>query len=100
MATKVDRRGGKKGGQQSRASRRSRAIRRPQMPFSKRNYALMAIGMLLVVIGYTVMRVENEVDGFISLYIAPVLLLIGYLEIIYAIWWRPKEKETAAGESQ
>ena len=31
-------------------------------------------------------------DGFISLYIAPVILLAGYLEIIYAILWRPKKE--------
>lgn len=60
------------------------------MVFAKRNYILMIIGVLMIVLGYTIMRMENEVDGFISLYVAPLIILGGYLEIIYAILWRPK----------
>ncbi len=52
------------------------------------NYALIAIGVLAVVVGYAIMRIENEVDGVLSLYVAPILILGGYLEIIYAILWR------------
>lgn len=51
---------------------------------------LLVVGILCIVIGYTTMRIENEVDGFISLYISPLLILGGYLEIIYAILWRPR----------
>ena len=53
---------------------------------------LMIVGLVLITFGYTIMRIENEVDGFISLYVAPLIILFGYLEIIYAILWRPKEK--------
>ena len=62
------------------------------MVFNQRNYLLMLGGVILVVIGYVIMRMENEVDGFISLYVAPLLILGGYLEIIYAILWRPAKK--------
>ena len=60
------------------------------MVFERRNYVLLLIGLALVVVGYAVMRMENEVDGFLSLYLAPLLILGGYLEVIYAILWRPK----------
>ncbi len=60
------------------------------MVFTGRNYALMVLGVALVTVGYVIMRMENEVDGFISLYVAPLLILGGYLEIIYAILWRPR----------
>ena len=63
--------------------------------FTGRNYLLMAAGVVLIVFGYVIMRMENEVDGFISLYVAPLLILGGYLEIIYAILWRPNEKSEA-----
>ena len=66
------------------------------MIFTRQNYLLMLLGVIAIVIGYTTMRIENEVDGFISLYVAPLLILGGYLEIIYAILWRPKEKVDAA----
>ena len=66
------------------------------MVFSKQNYLLMILGVVLVIIGYYIMRSENEVDGFISLYVAPLIILGGYLEIIYAILWRPKATESEA----
>ncbi len=62
----------------------------------------MLLGIVLVVFGYFIMRMENEVDGIISLYVAPLIILGGYLEIIYAILWRPKqaeESEAAASTS-
>ncbi len=62
------------------------------MVFQRRNYVLILIGVAAVAIGFTMMRLENEVHGFISLYVAPLLILGGYLEIIYAILWRPKEE--------
>ena len=58
------------------------------MILSPHNYMLIALGVLAIVIGYAVMRLENQVDGVLSLYIAPILILGGYLEIIYAILWR------------
>ena len=86
--------GGKRAG--SRRSRRSSAA---TMIFSRQNYMLLLLGVLAIVIGYTTMRIENEVDGFISLYVAPLLILGGYLEIIYAILWRPKQKPQEAEAS-
>ncbi len=61
------------------------------MLFDRQNYVLLLLGVLAVVIGYAAMRIENEVDGFISLYVAPLLILGGYLEIVYAILRRPKQ---------
>ena len=66
------------------------------MILSTHNYALVALGVLAIVLGYAIMRLENEVDGFLSLYVAPLLILGGYLEIIYAILWR---KSTHTGNS-
>ena len=58
------------------------------MILSTHNYVLISLGVLAIVIGYSIMRLENEVDGLISLYIAPLLILGGYIEIIFAILWR------------
>ena len=75
--------------------RRARSSDSAKMPFSKKNYVLLAIGVGIIIFGYTIMRMDNQVDGFISLYVAPILLLIGYLEIFYAIWWREKDSSDA-----
>lgn len=69
------------------------------MVFERRNYMLLLAGVLVIVIGFALMRIENEFEGFLSLYVAPLLILGGYLELIYAILWRPKrpsESEAAA----
>lgn len=56
---------------------------------------LLLIGVGLIVLGYALMLVdnassENPVDSPLSLVVAPLLLLGGYLEIVYAILWRPR----------
>lgn len=60
------------------------------MPFDRKNYLLLIAGLVVILIGYVIMALENEVDGFLSLYVSPLLLIFGYVEIIYAIIWRPK----------
>lgn len=77
-----------------RRNQRARGKSRGVMVFERRNYMLLLLGVALVVVGYVIMRMENEVDGFISLYVAPLLILGGYLEIIYAILWRPKKEQS------
>lgn len=59
--------------------------------FSGLNYKLMGVGVILVIVGFTAMYLENEVHGLISLYISPILILGGYITIIFAILKRDKE---------
>lgn len=61
------------------------------MVFTRANYRLLLLGLAMIVAGYVIMRLENEVDGVISLYVAPLIILGGYLEIIYAILKRPAQ---------
>src|SRR5690625_4721568 len=51
------------------------------------------MGVLLVIVGFTIMRIENEVYGFISLYISPVIILAGYGIAGYAIVKRDFKKD-------
>lgn len=65
------------------------------MAFSRQNYLLLGLGLALVVAGYALMLMDNAtsddpVNSPLSLYVAPLLLLGGYLEIVYAILWRPR----------
>lgn len=89
MAERKNRTGGR------RKNQRARGKSRGVMVFERRNYMLLLLGIALIVVGYVIMRMENEVDGFISLYVAPLMILGGYLEIIYAILWRPKTDKAA-----
>lgn len=69
------------------------------MIFSSWNYKVFAIGILLVVAGFTAMYLENEVDGFISLYISPIVIMTGYITVIFAILKHDNNSSAASGES-
>ncbi|MEM6326084.1 MAG: DUF3098 domain-containing protein [Bacteroidota bacterium] len=67
-----------------------------RMPFERRNYVLLLGAVALIVVGYALMLIDNArgvgedgmylaVDSALSLTIAPLFLLAGYLGIIYAI---------------
>ncbi len=79
-----------------RKRRRGQKRKSTKMVFVRKNYLLLLLGLGLVIVGYVIMRLENEVDGFISLYVAPLLILGGYLEVMYAIFYREKEPEPEA----
>ena len=41
--------------------------------------------MLLIVGGFAAMYMENEINGFISLYVSPIVVMAGYVLVIFAI---------------
>jgi hypothetical protein len=45
------------------------------LPFSRKNYILFAIGLLVIVLGYVTL-------GYGSITLAPILLVLGYCVII------------------
>lgn len=77
------------------AKRRNKKEVKPML-FSALNYKLTGLGVLLVILGFTAMRLENEVYGFISLYISPVVILAGYILVIYAILKRDHKLEDSS----
>lgn len=60
--------------------------------FEKHNYMLLLVGVALIVVGFTAMYIENAYQGFVSLYVSPILIVGGYAEIIYALLWSPSEE--------
>lgn len=65
--------------------------------FETQNYVLLLVGVALIVAGFTAMYIENAYQGFISLYVSPVLIIGGYAEIIHALLWSPSEDDPADG---
>ena len=70
------------------------------MVFRRRNYLLLLIGVAAIVLGYAMMRIDNQVEGFVSLYIAPLIILGGYLEIIWAILVRSEDEKDSSKKSR
>lgn len=73
--------------------RRNKNKKKKPMLFTPLNYKLLGLGVLLVVIGFTAMRLENEVYGIISLYFSPIIILSGYVVVIYSILKRDHKLE-------
>ena len=69
------------------------------MIFDPWNYKVLAIGLLLVVIGFTAMYMENEVQGVISLYISPIVIMAGYVTVIVAILKHDHSSSAQSDES-
>ena len=81
------------------------------MAFERHNYVLLGIGLALIVAGYALMAFDNargmdeagrqmlSLDGPLSLTVAPLLLLAGYLQVAVAVLWRPREAAPAADEA-
>ena len=62
------------------------------MPFGATNYRLLLGALGLIVLGYVLMLVDNAVsdnpvDSALSLVVAPLLLLGGYLGVAAAVLW-------------
>ncbi len=68
--------------------------------FDKMNYILLAIGMVVVVIGFLLMtgpastatNYEPDIFSARRIKVAPVVCLIGFLSMFYAVIRKPKDK--------
>lgn len=74
----------------------------PAMPLGKRNYIMILCGIAAIILGFILLsgggsddpstQFNYDMFSFRRLYVAPVLLLAGFLFEIYAIMYRPKAK--------
>lgn len=57
-------------------------------PFSKKNYRLMLIGMVLIVLGFILIGMDGEPhgNGVLGLTIGPIVTLAGFIFEFYAIF--------------
>lgn len=68
--------------------------------FSKINFILIGISMVIVVIGFLLMigassdetNFNSEIFSDIRIKVAPVICLVGFLSVIFGIMYRPKNK--------
>ena len=66
-----------------------------KLPFGKKNYKWMIIGIVTLIIGFTIMTMDKEPYGFgfLGLTLGPIVVLIGFMIEIFAIIQTP-EKES------
>jgi hypothetical protein len=69
--------------------------------FGKFNFILLAVGMLVVIIGFILMSGPGSTESSFNadifspmrVKVAPVVCLVGFVSIIYAIIHKPKDAE-------
>jgi hypothetical protein len=66
-----------------------------KLPFGKKNYTLMIIGIVVIVIGFTIMSMDSEPHGFgfLGLTLGPIVTVSGFIFQIYAILHKPAEQK-------
>jgi hypothetical protein len=62
-----------------------------RLPFGKKNYQWMIIGVVLLVVGFIIMSLDKEQHGFgfLGLTLGPIIVMAGFVVEIYAILHKP-----------
>ena len=75
--------------------------------FDKVNFILLAVGMVIVIIGFLLMTgpgssdtvYEPDIFSARRIKVAPIVCLFGFVSMIYAVMRKPKEKGDRSQES-
>jgi hypothetical protein len=64
-----------------------------KLPFGKRNYQWMIIGIVALVTGFIVMMLDQQPHGFgfLGITLGPVIVMAGFIIEIYAIILPPSK---------
>ena len=76
--------------------------------FDKKNYLLLAIGMLIVIVGFILMSGSGSSEGVFNpdifsarrIKVAPVVCLFGFIFIMFAILHKPADKQVTEKEGR
>ena len=62
-----------------------------KLPFGKKNYQFMIIGIITLIVGFTVMSLDNQPHGFgfLGLTLGPLIVMAGFIIEIVAILHKP-----------
>lgn len=64
-----------------------------KLPFGKSNYTWMIIGILALVVGFTIMSLDQAQHGFgfLGLTLGPIVVMAGFIIEIFAILQPPSK---------
>jgi uncharacterized membrane protein HdeD (DUF308 family) len=66
-----------------------------KLPFGKKNYQWMIIGVITLVAGFTIMTMDKEPYGFgfLGITLGPIVVLAGFIIEIFAILRNPQNEK-------
>ncbi|MEM7107024.1 MAG: DUF3098 domain-containing protein [Bacteroidota bacterium] len=64
-----------------------------KLPFGRRNYTLMLVGLGVLILGFIIMSVDPEPFGFgfLGLTLGPIVVMSGFIIQLFAILHNPKQ---------
>jgi cytochrome c biogenesis protein CcdA len=65
------------------------------MIFTTKNYQILGLAMVLLLIGFGGMYIEQEFTGWFSLYISPILIVSGFVTVAVAILFKDTSSHTS-----
>lgn len=76
-------------------------MNKQNLAFGRMNFILLAAGMIVVIIGLILMGGDGSTDTAYNpdifsvrrTKVAPIVCLIGFVSMIYAVVYKPKDKE-------
>ncbi len=68
------------------------------MPFGKKNYQLMILGILVIALGFILMSLDQQEFGFgfLGLTLGPIVVMLGFVLEFFAILKKPKDSNDAS----
>ena len=71
------------------------------LAFNKKNYILLAIGMVIIILGFILMSGSGSEEGVFNpeifsvrrIRVAPLVSLAGFIFVMYAIMYNPHRKD-------
>jgi len=69
-------------------------MNKDKLPFGKSNYILMLAGIASLIIGFTIMSLDQEQYGFglLGITVGPIIVMMGFIIEFFAILYKPREK--------
>ena len=75
-------------------------MEKKNLAFGRMNYLLLAVSVLVIIVGLVLMsgdgstaeKYNPEIFSAMHIKVAPVVTFIGFVSIIVAIMWKPRDK--------
>lgn len=65
------------------------------LPFDKINYIILLVGILVIILGYVIMSLDDTQHGMgvLGLTIGPIIVMLGFAIEFVAIFYKSKENK-------
>lgn len=63
-----------------------------ELLFGKENYLIMLAGLAVIALGFVLMYGKEDIFSATKITVAPLLVLLGFVIEVFAIFRKPKEK--------